>query len=340
MPPIQMNRRDFLRLATLATAGGAAIFLNNALQPFGLSRAAGWMLAGEIHRRTGAPSVVGLGRCDNYDEREIFECLRGLWEISEMPDIAGKSILIKPNHLDFVEPYPVTTAPQVIGAIVELLRKLGAGEIVVGEGSAFSRDLGSIAEKTGLSSVLTQKKVPLIDLNYDDPLPLRIRGNWFLNLDQIWFPEHVRKADLIISVPKLKTHHWTGVSLSMKNLFGTVPGSRYGWPKNFLHINPIPLSILGVHQTIPKTISIVDGIIGMEGDGPLFGNPVEHGLLAMGQDPVAVDSTCTSLMGMNPDEIEHLFLANWAGVGQGKRIITRGISPDSITIPYQEPPTI
>ena len=160
-----------------------------------------------------------------------------------------------------------------------------------------------------------------------------------MDRDQIWFPHHVRNADLIISVPKLKTHHWTGVSLSMKNLFGTIPGARYGWPKNFLHFNGIPLSILGVYQSIPKTISIVDGIVGMEGDGPLFGSPVSHGVLIMGQDPVAVDSICADIMGFNSGEIDYLFLANWAGVGQGENIITRGISTEDVTIPYEKPPT-
>ena len=340
MPPVQINRRDFLRLATLIGAAGAAISLNHALQPFGLTRAASWMLAGEIRRRTGKPSVVGLGRCEKYNQQEIYECLRELWEISEMPNVVGKKILIKPNLLDYVDPHPVTTSPQVIGAVVELMRTLGAEEIVVGEGSAFRRDLGSVAEESGLTTILEKQKVPLIDLNYDDPRPLLARGSWFLDIDQIWFPYHVRNADLIISLPKLKTHHWTGVSLSMKNLFGTVPGSRYGWPKNFLHFNTIPLSILGVYQTIPKTISIVDGIIGMEGDGPLFGTPVEHGLLAMGQDPVAVDSICANLMGFNSEQIDYLFLANWAGVGQGEKVITTGVSRESITAQYKKPPRI
>ncbi len=88
------------------------------------------------------------------------------------------------------------------------------------------------------------------------------------------------------------------------------------------------------------TISIVDGIIGMEGDGPLFGSPVQHGVLAMGRDPVAVDNICANLMGFSSDDIGHLFLANWAGVGQGEKIITTGISPDQITIPYENPPTV
>ena len=340
MPPVQINRKDFIRLATLIGVGGAAVYLNHALQPFGLTRAAGWMLTGEIRRRSGKPSIVGLGRCEEYHQQEIYECLRELWEISDMPDVSGKRVLIKPNHIDIVEPHPVTTAPQVIGAVVDLLRDLGAEEIVVGEGSGFRRDLGSVADASGLTSVLEKRKIPLVDLNYDDPRPLHTRGNWFLDLDRIWFPRHVRNADLIISVPKLKTHHWTGVSLSLKNLFGTVPGSRYGWPKNILHFNRIPLSILGVYRSLPKTVSIVDGIIGMEGDGPLFGTPVDHGLLAMGQDPVAVDSVCAQLMGFSVDEIEYLYLANWAGVGQGEKVITTGVSPESITIPYEKAPKI
>ena len=146
MPPIQMNRRDFLRLATLIGVGGAAIALDQALQPFGLTRSTGWLLKGELRRRTSKPSVVGLANCEKYDHQEIYECLRELWEISDMPDVRGKNILIKPNQLDHVDLHPVTTSSILIGAVVNLMRSLGAQEIVVGEGSAFRRDLGSAAK--------------------------------------------------------------------------------------------------------------------------------------------------------------------------------------------------
>ena len=72
----------------------------------------------------------------------------------------------------------------------------------------------------------------------------------------------------------------------------------------------------------------------------MYGTPVKHGLLAIGQDPVAVDSICADLMGYTSSEIDYLFLANWAGVGQGENIITRGVDPDSITITYQKPPSL
>jgi uncharacterized protein (DUF362 family) len=124
----------------------------------------------------------------------------------------------------------------------------------------------------------------------------------------------------------------------MKNLFGVIPGSRYGWPKNSIHFNGIPLFILGIHQILPPVMAVVDGIIGMEGDGPLFGSPVQHGLLAVGKDAVAVDVVCANLMGFNLDEIEHLSLAAWAGVGQATRIETRGASPEEMKRQYERPP--
>ena len=340
MSPKKISRRAFIRLASLTGISLALIALDRATQPIGLTRSTRWLLSGEVNQRLGQPEIVALGDCQNYDEREIFDCLSDLWNQAEMPSVAGKRILVKPNLIDHLEPYPVTTAPQVIGALLDLLNKLGAEEVVVGDGPGFRRDVGSVADASGLTPVLESRKTRLVDLNYDDPKPIRTRGGWFLHTNRIWMPHHVRKADLIISVPKLKTHHWAGVSLSLKNLFGTVPGMRYGWPKNFLHFNGIPLSILGLYESIPPVVAVVDGITGMEGDGPLFGGPVDHRLLAVGRDPVAVDSVCAGLMGFSTEEIDHLFLANWAGVGQGEKINTIGLSPEEVTIPYQKPPEV
>jgi len=176
-----------------------------------------------------------------------------------------------------------------------------------------------------------------VDLDYDDPRPVPLADGWFPGIRDLWLPRHVREAQLIVSVPKLKTHHWAGVSLSLKNLFGIVPGTRYGWPKNILHINGITASILGLYETVRPMVSVVDGIVGMEGDGPLFGSAVAHGLLAVGRDPVAVDATCARLMGFSLKDIPHLAAADWAGVGQTARIETRGASEQLIRR-YERPP--
>jgi uncharacterized protein (DUF362 family) len=170
----------------------------------------------------------------------------------------------------------------------------------------------------------SQRGVPLVDLNYDDPQPVPVNDGWLRSEQTFWLPRHIIEADMVISVPRLKTHHWTGVSLSMKNLFGVVPGARYGWPKNILHFNGISASILGLYRLLPQVVSVIDGIVGMEGDGPLFGTPVEHGVLAVGQDALAVDVTCARMIGFELEEIEHLALGAWAGVGQARNITVLG----------------
>ena len=126
---------------------------------------------------------------------------------------------------------------------------------------------------------------------------------------------------MVISLPKLKTHHWAGATLSLKNLFGTLPGICYGWPKNELHWRGIDNSIVDIALTRTPDLAIVDGIIGMEGDGPLNGTAKQMGVLVMGHDLLAVDATCCRLMELDPERIGYLVLghAQEAGPAQGQR---------------------
>jgi uncharacterized protein (DUF362 family) len=110
----------------------------------------------------------------------------------------------------------------------------------------------------------------------------------------------------------MKTHHWAGATLAMKNLFGLVPGGVYGWPKNVLHWAGIPQSIVDLHSLFPRQFAIVDGIVGMEGNGPIQGAPKSAGVLVAGSDVVAVDATCCRIMGIDPTKIEYLTLARGA----------------------------
>jgi uncharacterized protein (DUF362 family) len=227
-----------------------------------------------------------------------------------------------------------------VAAFLDLLLELRAGKVVVGEGSAFRRDTQYVARSSGLLQELASRGISFIDLNYDELVPVSARDGWIRETNQIWLPRTVCEADLIISVPKLKSHHWAGVTLSLKNLLGLIPGSRYGWPKNIIHINGINPTILGIYQSIPPVVSIVDGIVGMEGNGPLLGDPIQHGLLAAGSDPLAVDTICAQLMGFSIETIPHLAGAAWAGIGQSWRIETRGISLDQLQQHYKAPPTL
>jgi uncharacterized protein (DUF362 family) len=122
----------------------------------------------------------------------------------------------------------------------------------------------------------------------------------------LWLPRTVLQADFLVSMPKVKTHHWSGVTLSMKNMFGVIPGSKYGWPKNILHWRGIQESILDICATIPVHFVIADAIVAMEGNGPLNGTPRSLSRLVLADDPVAADATCAKLMGFDPDRIPHI----------------------------------
>ena len=343
MPVRRLSRRAFIRLATLGGIGVALAALEQRTQPIGAVRTVRWTARGEVRRLTGGPAAVALGNCPTYDDAAVLDCLRELWRQAEMPDVSGKRVLVKPNLIDVIEGRPVTSGPAVVGAVIRLLRELGAAEVAVGDGSGFRREAWPVVQASGLAAALAPLKAPFVDLNYDAPAPAPALDGWFLQARELWLPRHVREADLIVSVPKLKTHHWAGVSLSLKNLFGIVPGCRYGWPKNILHANGQPLSVLGVYQATRPVVAVVDGIVGMEGDGPLFGDPVSHGLLAVGADPVAVDATCCRLMGSPPLQVDYLLPAEGRGRrGLEERVARRRprepaapVSPAALVVGYR-----
>ncbi len=165
--------------------------------------------------------------------------------------------------------------------------------------------------------MLSQLSVPFIDLNHDDVrnVPLRRR---FMGLAELALPVEVLRSDFVVSMPKLKTHHRAGMTCSMKNLFGVVPGAVYGWPKNVLHHRGIDNAILDVTAAVRPGFAIVDAVVAMEGDGPIMGRPKHTGFIAMGGDVVAVDATCARIMGLAPERVGYLaaagnFLGNLAG---------------------------
>src|SRR5437660_6518521 len=156
--------------------------------------------------------------------------------------------------------------------------------------------------------------VPFVDLNHDEPAK-RVNLGRLTGMPHLFLSQTIATADVVISLPKLKTHHWAVATLSLKNLFGTLPGICYGWPKNELHWRGIDNSIVDIAATRMPDLAVVDGIIGMEGDGPLNGTPKPMGVLVMGSDLVAVDATCCRLMQLDADRVAYLVMANRKKLG-------------------------
>lgn len=341
MKGVRVSRRAFFRLAALMGIGaGLAAYreLTKPIHPVWYLR---WKLRGLYQQRFGAPAIVAIEPCNDYHPQTVYAALKRAWELAEMPSLADKRVFIKPNLVDALDQAPhITSAPQGIAALIDLLRELGVASLAVGDGPAFRREVSTIARQVGLDVLLSQRGVPLIDLNYDDPQPVPARDGWFPGVSQLWLPRSILEADVIISLARLKTHHWAQISLCLKNLLGIFPGVRYGWPKNFIHFSGISESILGLYQVLPKVVGVIDGVVGMEGDGPLFGSPVPHGVLVVGQDAAAVDTVGKVLMGFSQWEVGYLNLAAWAGVGQTVRIETRGLTVETASRIYQRPPAI
>lgn len=237
-------------------------------------------------------------------------------------NVSGKRVLLKPNLVEFDPETPINTDPRFVAAVVELMKKLGAAEIRIGEGPGHRRDTWGVAEEAGFLDLTPDFERLFVDLNRDDVAPRRAFGG---SMD-LFLSKTAQAADVIISLPKMKTHHWAGVTLSMKNLFGLVPGSVYGWPKNLLHYKGIDESILELNTLFRNTYAIVDGIVAMEGNGPIQGTPVNMGVVVMGRDLVAVDSTCARLMGVDPGVIGHLRSAERLGYFAEASIEQRGES--------------
>ncbi len=215
-----------------------------------------------------------------------------------------KPILVKPNYIDASHPSTgITTDSRVIEGVVKFLKNRGVKKIVIGEGSGFA-DTFKAFEVAGVDEVAKRWNVELVDLNEDE----------FVKVDSlhslIFKRVKVAKTALestIISVPKLKPHRITDVTLSIKNMMGVAS------PKGSMHTR-LNKNIVDLASVVKPSIAVVDGIVAGEGHETSV-NPVEMNLVIAGTDPVAVDAVGAAVMGINPKKVKHLRLAEKKGLG-------------------------
>lgn len=253
--------------------------------------------------RRPARSRVAILDANQYSDQVAQTLFDGL-KLFNM-DVSGKSVLLKPNLVDYIPGAHINTHPVLVAAAAKCFKHLGARSVVVGEGPGHHRDTFLVLYTSGLLEQLSKVQVPFIDLNRDDVSKVKLRAD-YSGLHEIWLPRTVLASDFIVSMPKIKAHHWSGVTLSMKNMFGVVPGVKYGWPKNILHWKGIERCIVDICATVPIHFVIADGIVAMEGNGPLAGSPRSLGKLVLADDPVAADATCARLMGFVPERIPYI----------------------------------
>lgn len=324
----RLSRRKFLmRSAQIGLAVGAAGIVGAGLWAQG--RASPWR--SDVFAPPGRSRVAVLP-ASGYDgdlERVVMDGM----ELSGA-DVRGASVLLKPNMVEFDPTSVINTDPRLVAATVAAMRRLGARDVVVGEGSGHRRDIQYIVGRSGLRDLLGDVDATFVDLN-TAAIRRQALDTGFTQLGELWLPDAVIDADIVVSMPKMKTHHWGGVTLSLKNTFGTVPGRVYGWPKNVLHWAGLENAIVDVAAAVRSDLAIVDGIVGMEGDGPIKGDPVPVGVIVVGRDPVAVDATSARIMGIDPSRVRYLERAGrFLGQLEFEMIDQVGDDPDAHRVDF------
>ena len=260
-------------------------------------------------------SAIHIAKADDYDA-PLADILAAQYEHFKMlVPVAGKRVVLKPNLVEFNPDKVINTDPRFIDAVIVFLQRQGAAEVIVAEGPGHCRNVQFLVNSSGLGDVLRRRNVRFVDVNHDEPVKVTNLGRT-TGLESLYLSRTVVEADVLISLPKLKTHHWAGATLSLKNLFGTLPGICYGWPKNELHWRGTPNSIVDIALSRTPHLAIVDGVVGMEGDGPLAGTARHVGAVVMGHDLLAVDATCCRLMGLPPERLPTLVLAHQKRLGR------------------------
>jgi uncharacterized protein (DUF362 family) len=260
--------------------------------------------------------------------QDLYDTVRRLLQEQKL-DVRGKRVVLKPNLVEFEPGSAINTHPMVVHAALEGFRALGAADVRIAEGPGHRRNTLDLADAAGYFGTIRNFEDVFTDLNLDEVSRVRI-ARPSSRLNALYLPQTVLSCDLLVSLPKMKTHHWTGATLGMKNFFGLVPGGVYGWPKNVLHWAGIHECIADLHSLFPRHFTLVDGIVGMEGNGPIQGKPKPAGVLVAGRDMPAVDATCCRIMGIDPAQITYLQLA-----GIPEKIQQRGERPEAVRTNFE-----
>ena len=276
-------------------------------------------------------SQVALQRCASYDPATLDAAVDALvaalggMERFVQP---GQRVLVKPNLL---MPRPpdaaVTTHPGVVAAVIRLVKAAGGTPVVGDSPGLVTHGIENVWAVTGMTEVCERAGVELVSFETAGVERIEV-GPRVLHVSKA-----VAEADVIISLAKLKTHGMTALTAAVKNLYGTLPGmSKADWHSRLPKPSTFEGLLVDILAAVRPTLSLVDAVVGMDGDGPSAGEPKALGFLAAGVDPVALDAVCASIVGFAPRKIRHLKMADERGLGtlDLSRIETLGATMDEL----------
>jgi uncharacterized protein (DUF362 family)/Pyruvate/2-oxoacid:ferredoxin oxidoreductase delta subunit len=261
-------------------------------------------------------SKVSIVRCQNYAEAEVLKRLRQSIDlIGGIGNFVrkGDRVLLKPNLLYGKAPEKaVTTHPSIVKGIIRIVREAG-GVPFIGDSPAVG-GLMRTAEKAGIKAVADEMNCPFVE--FTRPVLTDKGGGKFFK--QLEIDQAVLEADVVINLPKWKTHSLTLLTLGVKNLFGCVPGSKKQlWHLKAGHDHKVFAQILiDLYKTIKPSLTILDGILGMEGNGPNSGRSIPLGLILAGGDCLSLDQIVCDLLGISRETLLTNRVALEEGLGR------------------------
>ena len=246
---------------------------------------------------------VHFARCDDYGPAlgEAIDRVFGHAGWGERRSVAGRRVLLKPNLLTERRPdQAVTTHPEVVRHVIRRFRALGA-EVSVGDSPASTANLRNVWQASGLAAVCAEEQVPLLSLEQ--------AGVRSFELDAFAFSvaAPVLAADLVVNLPKVKSHSLTMLTAAVKNMYGAVPG----YAKTTLHRQHPKPEVFGrlvrtLWKVLPPSWSLADAVVGMEGQGPANGRPVKLGFLAASDSPFALDRALCDVLHIDARRVPYL----------------------------------
>jgi len=255
-------------------------------------------------------SKVAVVRCESYEETQVAKALDKVFENIDLAEIVrpGNLVLLKPNLLAPRKPdAAVTTHPAVVREVAKRVLALGA-KVMVGDSSGGVVGGHYPTERSlrlsGMIRVCEELGITPVNFDTAGSTRIPVAGRYLTELE---VARPVVEADVIINLPKLKTHSATLYTGAVKNMFGSVPGSRKAdYHSQAPSARDFSRLLVDIIQSLTPQLSIVDGIVGMEGNGPGVGSPVDIGLIIAGVNPVLVDAVCCRAIGLNPSRVRYL----------------------------------
>jgi uncharacterized protein (DUF362 family)/ferredoxin len=268
-------------------------------------------------------SAVAVVRCPSYDPALLDRAVAEAAELADLPELRGASVLVKPNILIAALPeQAVTTHPELLRAFIRLLKSRGAARIAAGDSPGWQpQDLAG--RRSGLKDAAEAEGAIWTDFSegseYECPDGRRVK--------RFTLARALGEADILVSLPKLKTHRLVRYTGAIKNLFGLVPSLG----KSAFHLRfPAPVDfgamLVDLALVAKPVFSLMDAVVAMEGHGPNNGKPKQVGLLLASRDPLALDWTAAELIGYESAEIGYLADAASRGawIGGSSDIELRG----------------